>query len=93
MPTAHDAFDLAMRIAELDEDAREHLQFVLSTLVSCYGEEDGQAVIMYAPVDSHVTEVIMINCTDMDAARLVDAARSCMLALNIVDAPEKEKFN
>jgi hypothetical protein len=93
MPTAHDPFDLALRIAELDEEAREHLQFVLATLVSCYGDEDGQAVIMYAPVDSKVTEVIMINCTDMDAARLVDAARACMLALNVVDAPEKEKFN
>jgi len=93
MPTAHDPFDLAIRIAELDDEAREHLQFVLATLVSCYGEADGQAVIMYAPIDSEVKEVIMINCTDMDAARLVDSARSCMIALNIIDAPEKEKFN
>lgn len=93
MPTENDPYDLAVRIAELDDEARAHLQLVLATIVNCYGDADGQAVVVYAPVDSTLAEIITINCTDMDAAVLVRSANSYLQFLNIKDAPAKEKFN
>ena len=88
-----DPYELATRIAALTEKDQQHLRYVLATLVRCYGDDTGQAVIVFSEPNASAANLLSIRCNDTDAAEMVGSAYTYFLLVNAPDETSKEKLN
>lgn len=86
--------ELNDRLNKMTERDKTHFRQALTLLIRCYGDDaEGHALVMYSEDDSHVAEVVTVNCNDMDAARMTNILADFFNAINTQDAPPKEQFN
>lgn len=78
----------------LPTSSRAHLDALIRVLAQCYGEEPPlQGLILLNAPPSEMFSVMALNCTDMDAAQLLNDAVEALGYINTKDAPPKEMFN
>jgi len=86
--------EMEARIAKLSTKERDHLKECIHRLVMCYGEGACTGLLL---VKGHliggVGEVITLNCSDMEAAEILDGLKDYFEHINMKDAPPKEMFN
>ncbi len=87
------AVDVEAALAQMTEDQREHLRFVIGELIHCYLNEDRHGLLlMTGDKDPNLT-IIAINSTDMEAAHLLGSADTFLNFRLLDDAPPKEMMN
>jgi hypothetical protein len=91
MPISKEEINAKILAMSLEE--RNQLQGILAMIVECYGEGEGQAAMVFSLKGSEMAELITVNCNEMDAAELIDAAEAIMHHVNVKDAPPREQFN
>lgn len=93
MPNPKEINGFAQRVAAMDEEDRLHFRDLIDRLSYCYGEESGQAVVLFISEATPYAEVSTLNCDDMEAQSMLKSAHDYLLFINTKDAPPKEKFN
>jgi hypothetical protein len=84
--------DLEKRLALMDDDEKLHFKMSVLALVTCYGPNPNQAVLMVRK-EGEITALTTMNCDDMEAAEMLLEVNSFFGFLNTIDAPPKEAFN
>lgn len=84
--------DLEKRLALMDEDEKLHFKMSVLALVTCYGPDPNQAVLMIKN-KGELSRLTTMNCDDMEAAEILLEVNSFFGFLNTIDAPPKEAFN
>jgi hypothetical protein len=87
------AKEMEQALSEMDEDLRDHLRFVISSLIECYLDEDTHGLVMINNNNRDGLALIALNATEMDAAEMMIKANEHINAMAMQDAPPKEKFN
>ena len=80
------------RLALMDEDEKIHFKQVVLTLITCYGPDPNQAVLM-VKTKGELSALTTMNCDEMEAAEILLEVNSFFGFLNTIDAPPKEAFN
>ena len=83
---------LEARLALMDDDEKTHFKMAVLALVTCYGPDPNQAVLMIKN-KGELTRLTTMNCDEMEAAELLLEVNSFFGFLNTIDAPPKEAFN
>lgn len=84
--------DIEKRLALMDDDEKMHFKMAVLSLISCYGPDANQAVLMIK-TNGELTALTTMNCDEMEAAEMLLEVNSFFGFLNIMDAPPKEAFN
>jgi hypothetical protein len=81
-------------IDRMTDEEREHFKTIVSVLVRCYGDEPVlQGVLILGAMDADGCSVSSMNCDEMEALKLLQAANEFLLLVNTHDAPPKEMLN
>jgi hypothetical protein len=83
---------LEKRLTLMDDDEKLHFKMSVLALVTCYGPNPNQAVLMVKK-EGEITSLTTMNCDEMEAAEMLLEVNSFFGFLNIMDAPPKEAFN
>ena len=84
--------DIEKRLAMMDDDEKMHFKMAVLALISCYGPDANQAVLM-VKTNGELTALTTMNCDEMEAAEMLLEVNSFFGFLNTMDAPPKEAFN
>lgn len=84
--------DIEKRLAMMDDDEKMHFKMAVLALITCYGADPNQAVLM-VKTNGELTTLTTMNCDEMDAAEMLLEVNSFFGFLNTIDAPPKEAFN
>lgn len=84
--------DIEKRLALMDDDEKMHFKMAVLALITCYGPEANQAVLM-VKTGGELTALTTMNCDEMEAAEMLLEVNSFFGFLNTMDAPPKEAFN
>lgn len=84
--------DIEKRLALMDDDEKTHFKMAVLALISCYGPDANQAVLM-VKTNGELTALTTMNCDEMEAAEMLLEVNSFFGFLNTMDAPPKEAFN
>ena len=86
--------EMEERIAKLSTKELDHLKECIHRLVMCYGEGACTGLLLEkGHLIGGVGEVITLNCSDMEAAEILDGLKDYFEHINMKDAPPKEMFN
>jgi hypothetical protein len=86
--------ELEAHIATMTEDEKQHFKLLVCMLAQCYGEKPPlQGLVLIGSSNSDLCNVVSLNCTEMEGAKLLQAATDFLGYLNTHDAPPREKFN
>ena len=85
--------EIETRVGALSEDMRDHLKHVIYHLVRCYSEDSKEKALVVFGDEDTMKDIVTVNCTPMDAARLLEAVNDTFNFINTKDAPPKEMFN
>lgn len=78
----------------LEPETRVHFGNIILKLAKCYKAEDRRAVIVIENDNSHDPNFFAgINCTEMDAARILNWICGVINDINTDGAPDKGMFN
>jgi hypothetical protein len=84
--------DIEKRLAMMDDDEKMHFKMAVLALITCYGDDPNQAVLM-VKTNGELTTLTTMNCDEMDAAEMLLEVNTFFGFLNTIDAPPKEAFN
>ena len=84
--------DIEKRLALMDDDEKTHFKMAVLALISCYGPDANQAVLM-VKTNGELTALTTMNCDEMEAAEMLLEVNGFFGFLNTIDAPPKEAFN
>lgn len=84
--------DIEKRLAMMDDDEKMHFKMAVLALITCYGPNPNQAVLM-VKTNGELTKLTTMNCDEMDAAEMLLEANDFFGYLNMAGAPPKEAFN
>jgi hypothetical protein len=79
-------------VDKLDKEQRDEFASIISKLIRCFLEEDTKAMIMFKD-DSPLTQVMALNCSEMDGMQMIQGLEGYLEFKNMEDAPPKELFN
>ena len=86
--------EMAALIDALTPHERTHFRQTICMLAMCYGKESTmQAVIVVGRASEDIASLTSVNCDDMEASILLNAANEFYGFVNMADAPPKEQFN
>ena len=77
----------------MTDEEKHHFKATILRLITCYGPNANQAVIIFKDQKEGVTGVSTLNADEMDAANLMLEANEFLGFLNMADAPAKEALN
>jgi hypothetical protein len=77
----------------MTDDEKEHFKIAVFKILTCYGPNANQAVIILKNVGEERMELATMNLDEMEAASLMIEANDFFGFLNTIDAPPKEAFN
>ena len=81
-------------IDSLSKESRVHLDVLIRLLAQCYGDDPPlQGLLLLGAPSSDTFTLMSLNCTEIAAAQLLDAAMEAVGYINTKDAPPKEMFN
>ncbi len=83
---------LEKRLALMDDDEKLHFKMAVLALVTCYGPEANQAVLMIK-TKGELSTLTTMNCDEIEATEILLEVNSFFGFLNTIDAPPKEAFN
>ena len=86
--------EMSRLIDALTPHERTHFRQTICMLAMCYGKESTmQAVIVVGRASEDIASLTSVNCDDMEASILLNAANEFYGFVNMADAPPKEQFN
>jgi hypothetical protein len=85
--------ELAKRVEAMTDEEQEHFKQLIMRVAMCFGDAAMQGVFIASKEDSSTLGLFTINCTEIEAAKLMEGANDYIGFLNMRDAPPKEKFN
>jgi hypothetical protein len=85
--------ELHRRVEAMSNEAQEHFRVLIHKLVACYSNADAQALVLFSGANDKLGGIVTVNCSEMDALRLVMSANDLFGFMNVADAPPKEHFN
>jgi hypothetical protein len=77
----------------MTDDEKEHFKITVFKILTCYGPNANQAVIILKNVGEERLELATMNLDEMEAAAMMVEANDFFGFLNTIDAPPKEAFN
>lgn len=77
----------------MSEDEKQHFKTTVLRILTCYGPEANQAVIILKNLNEERLELATMNLDEMEAASMMIEANDFFGFLNTIDAPPKEAFN
>jgi hypothetical protein len=77
----------------MSEDEKQHFKITVFKILTCYGPNANQAVIILKNVGEERLELATMNLDEMEAAAMMVEANDFFGFLNTIDAPPKEAFN
>jgi hypothetical protein len=77
----------------MTDDQKEHFKITVFKILTCYGPNANQAVIILKNVGEEQLELATMNLDEMEAAAMMVEANDFFGFLNTIDAPPKEAFN
>lgn len=86
--------EMSRLIDALTPHERTHFRQTICMLAMCYGKASTmQAVIVVGRASEDIASLTSVNCDDMEASILLNAANEFYGFVNMADAPPKEQFN
>jgi hypothetical protein len=77
----------------MTDDEKTHFKITVFKILTCYGPNANQAVIILKNVGEDQLELATMNLDEMEAAEIMIEANDFFGFLNTIDAPPKEAFN
>jgi hypothetical protein len=77
----------------MSEDEKTHFKTTVLKLLTCYGPNANQAVLIIKDVAEDQLALATMNLDEMEAAEIMIEANDFFGFLNTIDAPPKEAFN
>jgi hypothetical protein len=85
------AIDALLKV--MSDDEKAHFKTTVLKILTCYGPNANQAVLLIKDVEAERLELATMNLDEMEAASLMTEANDFFGFLNTIDAPPKEAFN
>jgi hypothetical protein len=77
----------------MSEEEKAHFKTTVLKLLTCYGPNANQAVLLIKDIEEERLELATMNLDEMEAASMMIEANDFFGFLNTIDAPPKEAFN
>jgi hypothetical protein len=77
----------------MSDEERTHFKTTVLKILTCYGPDANQAVVILKNVGEGHLELTTMNIDEMEAASMMIEANDFFGFLNTIDAPPKEAFN
>ncbi len=86
--------EMSALVDALTPHERQHFKQTICMLAMCYGKESTmQAVVVVGRASEDIASLTSVNCDDMEASILLNAANEFYGYVNLAGAPPKEQFN
>jgi hypothetical protein len=88
--------EIEERISAMTEEERDALRMLVLACVRCYDKDTTDcAVLMFGTREMPINmkAVARLNCTEMEAAQLMNSTSEMFNYANTKDAPPKDMFN
>ena len=85
--------ELEAKVEAMTDMEQAHFKTLITKLVLCYGDSPLQALVILGSVEKQIAGVMTLNCDEMEAAQLLQAAGGFFEKVNTMDAPPRELFN
>lgn len=82
-----------MLLKAMSDEEKQHFKTTVLRILTCYGPEANQAVIILKNLSEERLELATMNLDEMEAASMMIEANDFFGFLNTIDAPPKEAFN
>jgi hypothetical protein len=81
-------------VNKLDDEQKEHLQFLITKLLFCYSKESPHAaIIIFGNNEDGTIALASANANQFECAQLLYKAHDYTQKMMLADAPPKEMFN
>ena len=85
--------ELTARVEAMTDEEQEHFKQLVMRIAMCFGDDAMQGVFIASKEESSTLGLFTINCSEIEAAKLMEGANDYIGFLNMRDAPPKENFN
>ena len=88
-----EALEFMALVDSLSQEKRNHFRLAVKKLIVCYADPKAHGVLLIDHEDSDKTELLAINCSEMETAALLGVASAAMTNDLMADMPEKGMLN
>lgn len=87
-----EALEFLEKIQSLDQEQRDEFARIVKILIRCFTEDNVRAMVVVND-GAPLTQVMALNCDEMDGAKMIQGLRNYLEFKVMEDAPPKESFN